>query len=247
MGWPTPIPQTPIVQEPPPSPPAPPPPPPSGAIRGSIWHDLNGNGKRDRREPALAGQAVFLDLNANGTLETSEPFTTSADNGTYAFSGLEVGAYEVRVVVPEQWRATGVHGAMQQAGVTTRKAIKLRPTGLTDRVTIGGTIFADLNANSQLDSGEGAFRKAKVFLDLNDDGQRQKTEPAAKLDKAGNWRFSGLTPGLYVVRIAVKPTFVFTMADPAGRASIDARVPATDVVDHLAGVAALSPISAGRR
>jgi hypothetical protein len=45
-----------------------------------------------------------------------------------------------------------------------------------------------------------------VYLDLNNDGARQKAEPAAKLDKAGTWRFAGLTAGAYTVRLILKPT-----------------------------------------
>ena len=37
-----------------------------GAIRGTKWNDLNGNGVRDRGEPALAGWTIYLDQNHNG-------------------------------------------------------------------------------------------------------------------------------------------------------------------------------------
>jgi hypothetical protein len=211
-----------------------PPPPPTGAIAGRVWYDVNGNGKKDKREPGLAGLTAFLDLDLDGTRGVDEPTTTTAADGSYAFARLDAGAYDVRIEAVTGWRPTTAEAPVAQAGVTSRKPAKVKPIGLTDTVAVGGTLFADADANGAMEPTELPFRKAKLFLDLNDDGVRQKTEPTAKVGKQGQWKFVGLAPGVYTVRVIVKPTF--TVTTPVDALAIDATTPATDSLLNLIGV-----------
>ncbi len=75
-------------------------------IHGSKWNDLNGNGKWDTGEPALSGVTVYLDANNNGVLDAGEISTTTAADGSYAFTGLAPGTYTVAEVVPAGWQQT---------------------------------------------------------------------------------------------------------------------------------------------
>ena len=76
-------------------------------IHGIVWNDLNGNGVQDAGEPALAGQTVYLDTNQNGQLDAGEPVATTAADGSYAFTGLSAGTFNVRVVLPSSgWGET---------------------------------------------------------------------------------------------------------------------------------------------
>jgi subtilisin family serine protease len=78
----------------------------TSSIRGALFADINGDGLRQNGEPGLAGRTVYLDLNRDGRLEPGEPRTTTAANGSYAFTGLTPGRYLVRQVVPLGWQAT---------------------------------------------------------------------------------------------------------------------------------------------
>ncbi len=75
-------------------------------IRGSKWNDLDGDGVWDAGEPALAGATVYLDANNNGVLDAGEISTTTAADGSYAFTGLAPGNYTVAEVVPTGWKQT---------------------------------------------------------------------------------------------------------------------------------------------
>ena len=63
----------------------------TGAISGTAY--VGGDTPR-------AGAMIYLDANGNGLLDAGEVTTTTAADGTYAFTGLTPGAYVVRQLVP---------------------------------------------------------------------------------------------------------------------------------------------------
>src|SRR5688572_3398884 len=68
----------------------------SGAIAGTKFADLDGDGRRDAGEPGLSGWTIYLDLNQNQVFDAAtEPFTTTDSNGNYGFSGLSPGLYQI--------------------------------------------------------------------------------------------------------------------------------------------------------
>ncbi len=89
-----------------------------GEIRGFKWHDLNGNGVWDDGEPPLAGWEIYLDANNNGQWDEGELKTTTAADGSYAFTGLPPGEYTVAEVMQNGWEQTfpGPGGQGQQTG-----------------------------------------------------------------------------------------------------------------------------------
>jgi exo-beta-1,3-glucanase (GH17 family) len=74
-------------------------------VRGLKFDDENGNGQRDDGEPLLAGWTIFLDADGNGTLG-GEPTQTTAADGTYSFSGLDLGTHVFREVPQPGWTQT---------------------------------------------------------------------------------------------------------------------------------------------
>jgi len=53
---------------------------------------------------ALPTWTVFVDANDNGVLDAGEPVTTTATDGSYAFTGLVAGSYVVKQVPQAQWQ-----------------------------------------------------------------------------------------------------------------------------------------------
>lgn len=67
-----------------------------GRIQGVVWEDRNRNGQRDPDEPGLANVEIQLYRGNHSLLS----LTHTANNGTYAFSGLEEGIYVVKEINP---------------------------------------------------------------------------------------------------------------------------------------------------
>jgi hypothetical protein len=83
--------------------------PPPGSISGQVFNDQNSNGRQDADEAGLSGWTVYLDLNGNGQLDSGEPSTTTDAAGTYQFTGLSPGTYQVREVPQSGWAQTTVN------------------------------------------------------------------------------------------------------------------------------------------
>lgn len=95
---------------------------PSSEISGTVYEDLNADGKWQLGEPGLVGaKIVLLDENSNPVQET-----TTRDEGRYLFYDLPGGVYRIKFVAP--------------AGYSTKFT---QPTsdGVTEALTIGpGTL-----------------------------------------------------------------------------------------------------------
>ncbi len=65
--------------------------PTTGIIRGTVWHDLNGDGVRQEGEPPLAGVTVGIRY-----LGIEFDTRVTAGDGTFVFAGLLPGDYTVR-------------------------------------------------------------------------------------------------------------------------------------------------------
>jgi len=225
--------ESPPAPPPPVSPPAVPPvsPPalptsPGGSIAVTVWNDLNADGRRQKREPGLASLRVVLDVGNDGQTQ-DEPHAITGEDGLATFTALDQVAYSVHLDDTTGWRVTSLGGTSRGATVESRR-IKAKPCGLTQAVTIGGQVFADGNVNAVQDDDEPPFRKARVFLDLNGDGVRQKEERIAKIAPTGAYRFTGLPAGQYSVRLLFKPGFV-----PAAPAVLSVDVSTTGVESLL--------------
>lgn len=73
-------------------------------------------------------------------------------------------------------------------------------SGLLGR-TISGTVYNDANHNGVRDPGETAVAGRQVYLDLNGIGAFVAGDPVAVADASGQYSFTGLTPGNYLVRL----------------------------------------------
>jgi hypothetical protein len=69
--------------------------------------------------------------------------------------------------------------------------------------SISGYLFNDADGDGGFDKGEAALADRIVFLDLDNDGQRDKHEPYVRTAANGSYGFNDLTPGSYRVRSVV--------------------------------------------
>jgi uncharacterized delta-60 repeat protein len=85
------------------------------SVSGTVFNDANGNGILNTGEAGLASVRVYLDLNQNGTFDSStDYYVTSDTKGNYTFANLAAGTYQLREVAP-----AGRHLTAPAGGVLT--------------------------------------------------------------------------------------------------------------------------------
>ena len=97
--------------------PTPTPTPSTGAIEGTVFEDLNLNGRRDAGEPGLSGATVEL---WQGDVRLGQQVTSGS--GSYRFEGLAPGIYTVKEIDPPGYLSTTpneISGVVVIAGLTT--------------------------------------------------------------------------------------------------------------------------------
>ena len=187
-------------------------------ISGRVVADADADGEYDPGEQLLSGVTVYL-LDASGNRIAT---TVTDANGEYRFTGLAPGMYGVQEVQPQGYydgveRVGSVGGSL----LPPDSIIDIELVSGTDAVrydfyellpsSISGRVVADANANGAYDPGEQLLGGVTVYL-LDSSGSRIAT---AVTDANGEYRFTGLAPGLYGVE-EVQPQGYYDGLDRVG-------------------------------
>lgn len=183
------------------------------AVQGHVWLDADENGLQNNNEAGRTGVTVRL-LDAANALVAS---ATTDNNGAYSFSNLDNGQYSIEVVLPSGYlfstKDVGADDALDSdadplTGRTAQIALSdEQPTGDLDAGlvinygTITGRVYDDLNANGQYNDGEPARVDQTVYVDLDNDGVLDESDPRTQTDANGQYTFARLVPGNYRVRL----------------------------------------------
>jgi hypothetical protein len=69
-----------------------------GSIAGSVFLDINRDGRRESPDQGVPHARVYLDLDNDGALDANEPTMETTSTGRYSFSDLLAGTYRIRVL-----------------------------------------------------------------------------------------------------------------------------------------------------
>jgi hypothetical protein len=75
-------------------------------VAGTLFNDLDSSGTQTTGEAGLAGWQVFVDLNGDGKHQKREPAVLTDSAGGWAFNTLEAGTYLVRYGQQTGWSRT---------------------------------------------------------------------------------------------------------------------------------------------
>ncbi|MFZ1828568.1 MAG: SdrD B-like domain-containing protein, partial [Candidatus Competibacteraceae bacterium] len=190
---------------------------PQGAVSGTVFNDLNGNGTQDPGETGLGGVTVTLTPTSGGPSVT----TTTTSNGSYLFTAVAPGSYTVSEADPTDFISTTnntVPVSVPSGGAATANF------GDQQQGTISGVVFNDFNGNGVRDRGEPGI--SGVTIELLDSTGRVIATTTTTGD--GRYLFTSLNPGTYTVRETDPTGFVSTTPNtgtatvpPGGIASPD--------------------------
>ncbi len=217
----------------------------AASVGDYVWNDANGDGLQDVTERSMSGVKVFVDFNANGLRDASEPFVTTNAAGAYNLTGLIPGTYTVAIdstTLPAGSINTGDPDVTKDG-----KSIVTLAAGVPNITTdfgyqgtsgINAVVFLDRDASGVQNPGEPGILGVTVFLDFNGDGIRQTNEPQTATSASGGYSFSGLLPGnqSIVVASATLPTGVTQTAD------VDATKDNKTTVTLAAGTTNTTPV-----
>jgi hypothetical protein len=185
----------------------------AGTISGVKFNDVNGNGVRDAGEPGLSGVTIRV-TDASGTART----TTSDASGAFSFTGLAAGAYVVAEVVPNGFTQTapaapGTFAVTLTTGQTAGNLLfgNQAVTGGTNNASISGRKILDLDGNGIFDGNDRGFEG--IVFELRDASGTVRTTTS---DAQGNFTFSNLPAGTYVLSEVLPPNFFQTFPGTTG-------------------------------
>jgi hypothetical protein len=96
----------------------------------------------------------------------------------------------------------------------------VRVEGFHGSGVIHGTVFFDTNGNGLLGAGEGGIADRIVYIDANNDGMRDSSEPTATTNVKGEYHFR-VDPGEYTIRLETPESFSLTMMNDRFDVALD--------------------------
>ncbi len=184
------------------------PPPATASVGDRVWLDQNANGVQDAGEPGQGGVTVSL-CNAAGTVVST---TTSAADGSYAFTGLAAGSYQVgftnlpagTALSPANQGGNDATDSDAPSVGTCTIPVTLTAgennttidAGVYQPLNLGNLVWRDANNNGRVDAGEPGISGVTVEL-----LQGTTVVATTTTNAGGNYQFTGLRAGDYTVRI----------------------------------------------
>jgi uncharacterized repeat protein (TIGR01451 family) len=182
------------------------------SISGVKWLDNNGDGQHDSGEPGLGGWTIELYDQAGNLVAT----TTTAADGSYSFSGLRPGAYQVSEVQQSGYTQTApVEGVYDIELISNQTLTDIDFGNWNQTGSVEGVKWLDENADGVRDPGEHVLPNWPITITAS-----SGTSQTVLTDGNGHYSFTNLAPGTYTVSESVPAGWLQT-APPGGTYTVN--------------------------
>lgn len=151
-------------------------------------------------EVGLPGWTIYVDLNNDGDLDAGEPSAVTDASGHYTIGNLAAGSRTVREVAQAGWKASFDHySVLLVSGQTSFANFGNFADGFG---TITGVKWNDLDNDGIRDttpSLEPGLSGWTIFVDLDDDGELDGSEPSAVTAADGSYSITNVPSGRHYV------------------------------------------------
>ncbi len=202
----------------------------SSTVYGSVWGDADNSGFRSASERGVSGITVFSDVNGNGRRDRLEPATTTAADGSFVLPLFGAGAHSIFVEVPGGVAITnliideavdvfmspggsvfGLNFGLLTTGDGPGPGNPPDPGGPVFPGVVTATVFGDTDGDGSLGDGETGIAGIIVYVDINDNCAIGIGEPAGVSGPDGQVTIEDIPVGTYSVRTVPRAGF----QDPA--------------------------------
>ncbi len=193
-----------------------------GAIKGTQWNDLDGDGIKDIGEPGLNNRTIYLDQNNNSVFDVGEISAQTDANGDYIFTDLVAGTYQVAEVLPTGWETTFPVGGVQTVNLEKGEIetnINFGNKALPGEIQ--GIKWKDSDGDGIKDASEVGLAGWTIFLDSDQDGILDPGETFTTTGVNGEYNFKNLAPDTYTVAEQVKEGWQQTSPGAPGNKSFE--------------------------
>jgi VCBS repeat-containing protein len=169
-------------------------------ITGRVFEDFDANGvfgssAFGTTDIGLEGWTVWIDADDDGVLDAGETSTTTAADGTYAFTALTAGTYVLRAELRTGWVSTGPAANRIEITLLAEQTITNANFARFELGAISGQKFNDLDGDGIQDAGEEGLAGVTLFVDRNGNNELDAGEISTVTDADGRYSFTGLTYG----------------------------------------------------
>lgn len=199
--------------------------PVNDAVAAGTVYEAAANGTPASPGGGVGGVIVFADANGNGSVDTAERWTRTADDGSYTLDGLPAepaGSTHLRVVVTSGWQRTAPAGDGSRTPTfpADGSAATGNDFGLTPTTRATGTVFADRTPDGvRAPAGEEGLSGWTVYYDANGNGELDEGERRTATNTNGAYTLTGLPLNdCQAIRVVGQPDWWQSLpADGAGR------------------------------
>jgi len=173
-----------------------------GKVMGKVFHDLNANAQFDNDEPFLSSWQLTI-------VGAKNDSTFSDSSGYFSFEQLHAGNYTLKVLRPNNWYHSLPSSGLYVLSIKSGSVIEGKNFGNFKKGNITGITFHDFNGNGNIDTSDAPLFGWKVKI----------TGPELDsmfTDVNGQYIFSSLRPGNYVVSEFVKTGWLQTFPVGSG-------------------------------